>query len=78
MMRILRAFRPRLIGSTLTGHVRKGSDIDLHIFSDSLEAVRSALEAEGISYEVERKRVRSTARSETSRTSTSPTASPSN
>lgn len=58
MMRILREFRPRLIGSTLTGHVRKGSDIDLHLFSDSLEAVRSALESEGISYEVERKRVR--------------------
>ncbi len=57
MMRILREFRPRLIGSTLTGHVRKGSDIDLHLFSDSLEAVCSALESEGISYEVERKRV---------------------
>ena len=35
MMRILRAFRPRLIGSTLTGHVRHGSDIDLHVFSDT-------------------------------------------
>ena len=40
MTRILREFRPRLIGSVLTGHVRKGSDIDLHLFSDSLEAVR--------------------------------------
>ncbi len=58
MMRILKSFRPRLIGSTLTGHVRKGSDIDLHLFSDSLEAVTAALEAEGIAYEVERKRVR--------------------
>lgn len=58
MMRILRTFRPRLIGSTLTGHVRKGSDIDLHVFSDSVEAVAAALEAEGICHEVERKRVR--------------------
>src|SRR6185369_17770047 len=30
LMRILRPFRPRLIGSVMTGHVRKGSDIDLH------------------------------------------------
>jgi hypothetical protein len=58
MMRILRAFRPRLIGSTLTGHVRHGSDIDLHVFSDSLEAVVGAIEAEGHAFEVQRKRVR--------------------
>ena len=58
MMRILRLFRPRLIGSTLTGHVRHGSDIDLHLFSDSIEAVAGALDEEGLSYEVERKRVR--------------------
>ena len=58
MMRILRRFRPRLIGSTLTGHVRRGSDIDLHVFSDSIEAVAAALDDEGFSYEVERKRVR--------------------
>src|ERR671938_1108175 len=35
LMRLLRAFRPRLIGSVMTGHVRKGSDIDLHVFTDS-------------------------------------------
>jgi HD superfamily phosphohydrolase YqeK len=58
MMRLLRPFRPRLIGSTLTGHVRQGSDIDLHLFSDSVEAVAAALEAEGIPHQVERKRVR--------------------
>jgi hypothetical protein len=58
LMRILGAFRPRLIGSTLTGHVRAGSDIDLHLFSDSVEAVTSALEAEGMVFDVERKRVR--------------------
>ncbi len=58
VMRLLRPFRPRLIGSTLTGHVRRGSDIDLHVFSDSVEAVCAALDAEGMTYEVERKRVR--------------------
>jgi hypothetical protein len=58
VMRMLRAFRPRLIGSTLTGHIRKGSDVDLHVFSDSIEAVTGALEAEGIIYDVERKQVR--------------------
>jgi hypothetical protein len=58
MMRLLRPFRPRLIGSTMTGHVRHGSDIDIHLFSDSLEAVEAVLENEGIVFTVERKRVR--------------------
>ncbi|MEI8371539.1 MAG: HD domain-containing protein [Planctomycetota bacterium] len=58
MMRILRPFRPRLIGSTLTGHVRRGSDIDLHLFSDSIEAVATILDVEGFSYAVERKHIR--------------------
>lgn len=57
MMRVLAAFRPRLIGSVLTGHIRQGSDIDLHIFSDSLEAVTHVLDQEGLPYDVERKRV---------------------
>lgn len=58
MMRLLRLFRPRLIGSVMTGHVRAGSDIDLHLFSDSLEAVTRSLDDEGVVYDVERKRVR--------------------
>jgi predicted HD phosphohydrolase len=58
MMRVLRAFRPRLIGSTLTGHIRRGSDIDLHVFSDSVEAVTASLDQEGAVYQVERKQVR--------------------
>jgi predicted nucleotidyltransferase len=57
LMRVLCRFRPRLIGSVMTGHVRKGSDIDLHLFSDHLEPVTAALEDEGIPYEVERKQV---------------------
>ncbi len=58
MMRVLREFRPRLIGSTLTGFVRQGSDIDLHLFADSISAVTAALDAEGLNYEVERKRIK--------------------
>lgn len=58
LMRLLHQFRPRLIGSVLTGHVRKGSDIDLHVFSDSVEAVALTLDDSGAVYDVERKRVR--------------------
>ena len=58
LMRILRRFRPRLIGSVLTGHIRQGSDIDLHLFSDSIEAVTLILDDEGFVHDVERKRVR--------------------
>jgi HD domain len=57
LMRILRPFRPRLIGSVMTGHVRKGSDIDLHVFSDSAALISDLLEQEGYQYDVERKQV---------------------
>src|SRR6476659_3622650 len=58
MMRLLSAFHPRLIGSVLTGHVRKGSDVDLHVFSNNLSSVTSVLDDENRVYSVERKRVR--------------------
>ncbi|HEX6963887.1 MAG TPA: HD domain-containing protein [Lacipirellula sp.] len=58
MMERLERFRPRLIGSVLTGHVRAGSDVDIHVFSDSVEAVGHALEQHGLPYTVERKLVR--------------------
>jgi len=58
IMRRLVPFRPRLIGSVLTGHVRQGSDIDIHVFSDTAEAVTHLLDADGLSYTVERKQVR--------------------
>lgn len=57
LMRVLEAFRPRLIGSVWTGHIRRGSDIDLHVFSDSIGAVENSLEGRGLEYEVERKRI---------------------
>jgi hypothetical protein len=58
MMRRLTPFRPRLIGSVLTGHIRQGSDIDLHVFADTAEAVTHALDQDGLIYTVERKQVR--------------------
>ena len=57
LMRQLRRFRPRLIGSVMTGHTRSGSDIDLHLFSDSVEAITNVLESEGYQFDVERKEV---------------------
>jgi len=57
LMRILRRFKPRLIGSVMTGHIRKGSDIDLHLFSDSVSLITELLEQEGYQFEVERKQV---------------------
>src|SRR5438270_608245 len=57
LMRLLRAFRPRLIGSVMTGHVRKGSDIDVHVFSDSAGLVTDLLESEGFPFDLERKQI---------------------
>jgi predicted nucleotidyltransferase len=57
LMRLLCRFKPRLIGSVMTGHVRKGSDIDLHLFSDFVEPIAAVLESEGYTFDVERKQV---------------------
>ena len=57
VMRILKSFRPKLIGSVFTGHIRKGSDIDLHLFSDTIESVTAELDYHGFVYDTEYKRV---------------------
>jgi predicted nucleotidyltransferase len=57
MMRLLRPFKPRLIGSVMTGHIRKGSDIDIHVFTNSAGSVTDILENEGYQYDVERKAI---------------------
>src|SRR3954449_9119284 len=57
LMRKLARYRPRLIGSVWTGHVRRGSDIDIHVFSDSLSHVTATLDEHALVYEVERKRI---------------------
>jgi hypothetical protein len=56
-MRVLEPFRPRLIGSTLTGHVRKGSDIDLHVFTGHLPAITDVLDDHAIAYAIEQKNI---------------------
>ncbi len=57
LMRVLTAFRPRLIGSVMTGHIRKGSDIDIHVFTDSIGLLTDTLEREGYQFDVQRKQV---------------------
>lgn len=57
LMRKLTRFEPRLIGSVWTGHIRKGSDIDLHVFTDHLPTLTSVLDDHGVRYEVEHKRI---------------------
>src|SRR6516162_610665 len=57
LMRLLRPFKPRLIGSVMTGHVRKGSDIDLHLFCDNVGLITDLLKQEGCQFDVERKQV---------------------
>jgi hypothetical protein len=45
VMEHLECFSPRLIGSVSTGRIRHGSDIDLHIFTDSLERLQVRLDS---------------------------------
>ncbi len=53
-MRALEAFEPRLIGSVSTGHIRRGSDIDLHVFADDPDALLAHVSSLGWRYETER------------------------
>ncbi len=57
LMRRLARFEPRLIGSVWTGHIRKGSDIDIHVFTDHLSGLTGVLQEYGVPYDVERKRI---------------------
>src|ERR1019366_8175594 len=57
MMRLLRPFKPRLIGSVMTGHIRKASDIDIHVFTNSAGLVTDILENDVYQYDVERKAI---------------------
>ncbi len=50
----LEPFVPRLIGSVATGHVRSGSDIDLHVFADDASDVERHARDIGWTYEVQR------------------------
>jgi hypothetical protein len=47
-MRLLEPFDPRLVGPVLTGNATEHSVIELHVFSDSAEAVGAALDGHGL------------------------------
>jgi hypothetical protein len=51
-MTALEAFTPRLIGSVATGHVRRGSDIDLHVFAPDPRDVAALVTRLGWAHEV--------------------------
>ncbi|EYF05959.1 nucleotide-binding enzyme [Chondromyces apiculatus] len=53
-MRALAPFSPRLIGSVSTGHIRRGSDVDLHVFPAAEEALDRHLRGLGWVYEREK------------------------
>ena len=53
-MEALAPFDPRLIGSVSTGHVRRGSDIDLHVFTDDEDALFAHLRRLRWTFETER------------------------
>jgi hypothetical protein len=48
VMELLDEFRPKLVGAVLDGTATSNAAIELHVFSDSPEAVAAALEARGL------------------------------
>ncbi len=59
-MQLLERFTPRLVGSVLTGSATEFADIQLHLFSDSTEAVSMHLMDNRYDYEVLERKVRLT------------------
>jgi hypothetical protein len=53
-MQALAPFTPRLIGSVATGHVRAGSDVDLHVFAHDAADVEAHVRSLGWVHEVQR------------------------
>ena len=44
VMEVLQDFKPKLIGSVWTGHIRRGSDIDINVYASGAEVVLWKLE----------------------------------
>jgi len=57
-MRYLNEFSPRLVGAVLSGTATQHSEVQLHLFAETAEAVTLKLLDEGIPHEVTAKRVR--------------------
>jgi hypothetical protein len=58
-MELLADFTPRLVGPVLIGTADENSAVNLHVFSDSAEAVAMELEQTGISYRSYERRLKS-------------------
>ncbi|MEO9593477.1 tRNA adenylyltransferase [Rhodopirellula bahusiensis] len=56
-LRQLKEFHPRLIGSVLSGAIRQGSDVDLHVFAANPHRITIVLDDLAVRYDLERKRV---------------------
>jgi hypothetical protein len=52
MMTALSTYHPRLVGPVLSGHVTEHSNIELHLFNDSVETVSGSLDALRISHRI--------------------------
>jgi predicted nucleotidyltransferase len=57
-MKLLADFEPRLVGPVLTGTASAHSEITLHLFSESAEAVSIRLEERGVPHETLERRVK--------------------
>jgi len=57
-MRLMADFQPRLVGPVLTGTASAHSEINLHVFTESPEAVSIRLEERGVPHEVLERRLR--------------------
>ena len=58
-MQFLARFEPRLVGAVLQGTADRHSAVCLHLFSDTLEEVAGFLQEQGIPYEEQNRRLRS-------------------
>jgi predicted nucleotidyltransferase len=58
IMCIFEEFEPRLVGAVLTGAVTEHSDVNLHVFSDTPEAIAFKLMEQGIPYRLAERKVR--------------------
>ena len=57
-MRLMADFQPRLVGPVLAGTASAHSEINLHLFSETPEAVSIRLEERGVPHEVRERRLR--------------------
>jgi hypothetical protein len=57
-MRLMADFEPRLVGPVLSGTASPHSDINLHLFTESVEAVSIKLQDHGVPHEVLERRLK--------------------